>query len=58
MRITAISTEAYRWPRHKQLPTPSIPILTPVSGLVKIETDEGVVGIGLGGAVVRSSAPP
>ncbi|MCC6177163.1 MAG: mandelate racemase/muconate lactonizing enzyme family protein [Chloroflexi bacterium] len=48
MKITGISVEAYQWPRTKPI-TNGLHTYTDVNyGLVKIETDEGITGIGLG----------
>jgi L-alanine-DL-glutamate epimerase-like enolase superfamily enzyme len=49
MKITAITTEVYRWPRHKPITNGKHTYTHAGVGLVKIETDEGVTGIGLGG---------
>jgi L-alanine-DL-glutamate epimerase-like enolase superfamily enzyme len=49
VKITAITTEEYRWPRHKPI-TNGLHTYTHAGlALVKIETDEGITGIGLGG---------
>lgn len=48
MKITQVSTETYRWPRPKPI-TNGLHTYTHVTlGLSKIETDEGLVGMGLG----------
>ncbi len=48
MKITAITTQEYRWPRTKPI-TNGLHTYTHVDfALVRIETDEGVVGTGLG----------
>lgn len=48
MKITAITTQEYRWPRPKPI-TNGLHTYTHVDfALVKIETDAGVTGIGLG----------
>ena len=49
MKITAITTEEYRWPRHKPISNGKHTYTHSGLGLVKIETDEGITGIGLGG---------
>jgi L-alanine-DL-glutamate epimerase-like enolase superfamily enzyme len=49
VKITRITTEQYRWPRHKPISNGLHTYTHSGLGLVKIETDEGVVGIGLGG---------
>jgi L-alanine-DL-glutamate epimerase-like enolase superfamily enzyme len=57
VKITAIKTEEFRWPRHKPIRN-GLHVYTH-SGLSisKIETDEGVTGIGLssGGSIVRAT---
>ncbi len=48
MRITDVTTEEYRWPRAKPI-TNGLHTYTHAGlALVKIETDEGITGIGLG----------
>lgn len=48
MRITEVTTEEYRWPRAKPI-TNGLHTYTHAGlALVKIETDEGITGIGLG----------
>jgi len=48
VKITDIKLEAYRWPRTKPI-TNGLHTYTDVDfGLVKIETDEGITGMGLG----------
>lgn len=57
MKITAISTQEYRWPRAKPI-TNGLHTYTHVDfALVKIETDIGLTGIGLGngGPIWRAS---
>ncbi len=48
MRITAITTEEYRWPRHKPISNGLHTYTHAGLDLVKIETDAGITGIGLG----------
>src|SRR5437763_3023443 len=49
MKIVEVSTAAYRWPRHKPI-TNGLHTYTHAGlDLVKIETDEGVTGLGPGG---------
>lgn len=48
MKITNITTESYRWPRHKPITNGKHTYTHAGVGLVKIETDEGITGIGLG----------
>lgn len=49
MKITGITTEEYRWPRHKPISNGLHTYTHAGLDLVKIETDEGITGIGLGG---------
>ncbi len=49
MKITAITTEEYKWPRHKPISNGLHTYTHSGLALVKIETDEGLTGIGLGG---------
>jgi L-alanine-DL-glutamate epimerase-like enolase superfamily enzyme len=49
MKITGITIEAFRWPRHKPISNGKHTYTHSGLGLVKIETDAGVTGIGLGG---------
>ena len=51
LKVTDVKMEVYRWPRHK--PIRNGRYTYPTSGLnvVKIETDEGVTGIGYSGGV-------
>lgn len=48
MKITAINTEEYRWPRAKPITNGLHTYTHSGLALVKIETDEGITGIGLG----------
>ena len=50
MRITSITTEEFRWPRHVPIRNGKHTYTHSGLGLVKIETSEGVTGVGLGGA--------
>ncbi|WP_108462619.1 mandelate racemase/muconate lactonizing enzyme family protein [Devosia naphthalenivorans] len=57
MKIVEITTEEYRWPRKKPI-TNGLHTYTDVEfAIVRIKTDEGVEGIGLGsgGAIWRST---
>jgi D-arabinonate dehydratase len=56
MKITGITTESYRWPRPKPITNGKHTYTHAGLGLVVIETDEGVTGIGLGatGAVGKA----
>src|ERR687885_1930215 len=49
MKITAITTEEFRWPRHVPIRNGKHTYTHSGLGIVKIETDEGITGIGLGG---------
>lgn len=49
MKITGITTEEYRWPRHKPITNGLHTYTHSGLDLVKIETDAGITGIGLGG---------
>lgn len=50
MKITGLTTEEYRWPRHKPISNGLHTYTHSGLGLVKIETDAGLTGIGLGGS--------
>ena len=54
MKVTDVRMETYRWPRHT--PIRNGRYVYPTNGLdvVRIDTDEGVSGIGLSGAVLES----
>jgi L-alanine-DL-glutamate epimerase-like enolase superfamily enzyme len=49
MKITSITTEEFRWPRHKPISNGKHTYTHSSLGVVRIETDEGYTGIGLGG---------
>ncbi len=49
MKITAVTTEEFRWPRHKPISNGLHTYTHSGLALVKIETDAGITGIGLGG---------
>ncbi len=57
MKITAITIEAYRWPRHKPITNGLHTYTHSGVGLIQIATDEGITGIGLGasGAIIRAT---
>jgi len=57
MKITAITTEEYKWPRHKPISNGLHTYTHAGLELVRIETDEGITGIGLGagGAIGRAT---
>ncbi len=48
MKITNITTESYRWPRHKPITNGLHTYTHSGVQLVKVETDAGVTGVGLG----------
>ena len=48
MKITDITTESYSWPRLKPISNGKHTYTHAGLGLVKIQTDEGITGIGLG----------
>ncbi|MFN8539271.1 MAG: hypothetical protein U0232_17570 [Thermomicrobiales bacterium] len=48
MEITAITIEEYKWPRHKPISNGLHTYTHAGLELVRIETDEGITGIGLG----------
>ncbi len=54
MKVTDVRLESYRWPRAK--PIRNGRYVYPTAGLdvIKIDTDEGVTGLGLAGGVDRS----
>src|SRR5437667_10381954 len=49
MKITAIPTEEFQWPRHKPISNGKHTYTHASLGIVRIDTDAGVTGIGLGG---------
>ena len=49
MKITSITTEEFRWPRHVPIRNGKHTYTHSGLGIVKIETDEHITGIGLGG---------
>src|SRR5215472_11033272 len=49
MRITSITTEEFSWPRHTPIRNGKHTYTHSGLGIVNIETDEGITGIGLGG---------
>ena len=48
MKITDVTTEAYRWPRATPITNGKHTYTHSTLSFVKIETDEGITGIGLG----------
>jgi L-alanine-DL-glutamate epimerase-like enolase superfamily enzyme len=57
VKIAAITTEEYSWPRTRPITNGKHTYTHSGLGLVKIETDEGITGIGLGatGAIGRAT---
>lgn len=57
MQITRVVTEHFRWPRHKPIANGLHTYTHSSLGLVRVETDAGVTGMGLGslGAAVEAS---
>jgi len=49
MKIVSITTEEFRWPRHVPIRNGKHTYTHSGLGIVKIETDENITGIGLGG---------
>lgn len=47
MKITDVTTEQYRWPRHKPISNGLHTYTHSGLGLVKIHTDEGTLGVGV-----------
>ena len=50
MKITKIGTKEYRWPRHKPIANGKHTYTHVNFAVVEIETDDGITGVGLGGA--------
>lgn len=48
MKITDITRESYRWPRHKPISNGKHTYTHSGLGIVKIHTDTGITGVGLG----------
>jgi D-arabinonate dehydratase len=48
LKITNVTTETYRWPRHKPISNGLHTYTHSGLGLVKIHTDEGTMGDGVG----------
>src|SRR4051812_2544189 len=57
MKITDVTTETYSWPRHKPISNGLHTYTHSGLGLVKIHTDEGTLGVGVGstGAIARAT---
>src|SRR5712692_8978414 len=49
MKITGITTESYSWPRKRPIRNGKYTYTTAGLALARIETEEGLTGIGLGG---------
>ncbi|MBI2941291.1 MAG: mandelate racemase/muconate lactonizing enzyme family protein [Chloroflexi bacterium] len=56
VKIIDVTTESYRWPRHKPIRNGKHVYTHSGLGLVKVHTDEGVTGIGIGGGDRVSAA--
>ena len=56
MKVTDVRMETYRWPRHKPIRNGRYTYPTNGLDVVRIDTDEGVSGIGLSGAVQESQS--
>jgi len=50
MQITDVTRESYRWPRHKPISNGLHTYTHAGLGVVKINTDEGITGLGIGAA--------
>src|SRR3954467_10074178 len=48
MKLTDVTTETYRWPRHKPISNGLHTYTHSGLGLIKIHTDEGTMGVGVG----------
>jgi L-alanine-DL-glutamate epimerase-like enolase superfamily enzyme len=48
MRITDITRESYRWPRHKPISNGKHTYTHAGLGVVRVSTDEGITGLGIG----------
>ena len=51
MKVTDVKMESYRWPRKKPIRNGRYVYATAGLDVIKIETDEGVTGLGLSGGV-------
>jgi len=49
VKITDIGTESYSWPRARPIRNGKYTYTTAGLGLTRVHTDEGLVGVGLGG---------
>src|ERR1041385_8010571 len=57
MKITRITTEEFRWPRHTPISNGKHTYTHSGLALVNIDTDEGIRGVGLGGGGAIGNAP-
>jgi len=57
MKITDVTTETYSWPRHKPISNGLHTYTHSGLGLVKIHTDEGTLGVGVGstGSIAKAT---
>jgi L-alanine-DL-glutamate epimerase-like enolase superfamily enzyme len=57
VKITDVTTEAYRWPRHKPISNGLHTYTHSGLGLVKIHTDEGTTGVGVSsmGSIIKAT---
>jgi L-alanine-DL-glutamate epimerase-like enolase superfamily enzyme len=57
VKITDVTTETYRWPRHKPISNGLHTYTHSSLGLIKIHTDEGTMGVGVGstGDIARAT---
>ena len=56
MRITAVTVQEYRWPRHTPITNGKHTYTHEDLGVVRVETDAGCTGIGLGGTGLAGKA--
>ena len=54
MKVTDLKMETYRWPRAKPIRNGRYVYAHAGLNVIKVETDEGLVGIGLGGGVIET----
>ncbi len=48
MKVTDLNVEVYRWPRHVPIRNGRHVYATSGLNVIRVETDEGITGIGLG----------
>lgn len=58
MKITSITSEMYRWKRTRPIANGRHIYPTEELGVVRIQTDEGITGIGYGNAAMASRFEP